>query len=70
MQINKNIAELTNFIFEIDNIVSIELIILNILLRSIIFYIMLIYTLFLLCLANMNKLRVFFNNITKQVIQL
>lgn len=69
MQFDKNIVGLVNFKVEIKNTTSIELVILNISMEIIIFYIVPINILFLLCLADINKLKVFFNNIINWIIQ-
>lgn len=63
-------ARSANFILEIRSTTFIKSVILNTLMRLIIFYIVLVNFLFLLYLTNINKLGVFFNNITNQVIQL
>lgn len=55
--------ELANFIFRIDNTILIKLVKLVILLGPIRFYIVFINILFLLFSTNINKLRIFFNNI-------
>lgn len=60
----------TNFIFDIDNTISIDFIDLNIFMKSIIFHIIIVNTSFLLCLIDMNKLKTFFNNMTNKLIQL
>lgn len=44
MQFNKNVAKSANFIFKIRNMIIITLIILNILIKLIIFYIIFINT--------------------------
>ena len=69
MQLNKYIAGLANFTFGIGNATSIGSVILDIPMGSIIFHILPVNTPFLLCLADMDKLGAFFNNIPNQVIQ-
>lgn len=69
IQFNKNIAGLANFIFRIGSTALIRSVNLNISLRSIIFHIVSVSTSFLLYLADIDKLRAFFNNITNEVIQ-
>lgn len=64
MQLDKNIAESQNFIFRIENTISVKSVLLDILIGSIIFHIVPINILFLFCLAKINKLETFFNNIT------
>lgn len=68
MQLDKTIARLANFIFKIGVNLFIELINLDILLGSIIFYMMSFNTLFLIYLVDIDKFRVFFNNITNYII--
>lgn len=70
VQLYKSIAGSTNFIFEIKNIASIRSVILNISMRFIKFCKMPSNSLFLLYLADIDKLGTFFNNITNQVIQM
>ena len=62
-------AELTNFVCEIDSIFFIDTINLNTLIDTIVCHIVQINILFLLCLADMIKLKAFFNNITNKIIQ-
>ena len=62
-------TESVTFIFEIDSTTSIETITLNTLMRSVTFHIILVNTLFLLCLIDINKLEAFFNNIINEIIQ-
>ena len=69
MKLDKTIVRLANFIFGISSTSSIRSINFDTLLKSITFHIMPFNTLFLIYLANMDKLGVFFNNITNQVIQ-
>ena len=70
VQLNKNIAGSANFMFGIGNATSIRSVNLDTLLGPIMFYIVLINTLFLLYLTDIDKLEIFFNNITNEVIQL
>lgn len=63
VQLNKNIAGFANFTFRIENAIFIESVLLDILIRSITFYIVPINTRFLLCLAEIDKLKAYFNNI-------
>lgn len=69
VQLDRNKAGSAKFTFKIGSIISIKLVILDIQLVSIIFHIVSIKTLFLLCLANMDKLKTFFDNIINQLIQ-
>ena len=64
MQIEKIKARLSNFIFIIDSTTFIRLVNLDKLPRFIMFYIILFNISVLLHLADINKLEVFFNNIT------
>lgn len=64
IQLNKNTARSANFIFGIKSTAFIGLIILNTSMGSITFYIILVNTLYLLCVADIDKFRIFFNNIT------
>lgn len=61
-------ARLANFIFRIGNFTSIKYIILETSMEIITFYIVPINTPLLLCLANIDKLRVAFNNSINQII--
>ena len=69
IQHDRNIAGLANFIFGAESDVLIKSINLDILLRLITFYIVHVNTPFLLCLANIDKHAIFFNNITNKIIQ-
>lgn len=69
MQLDKTTTTSGNFIFAISSTLSIESVHLDIALRFIIFHIVPLNTLFLICLADIDKLRVFVNNVTDQVIQ-
>lgn len=64
IQLDKNITSSANFIFKIGNIIFIRLVILDIPIELITFHIVPVNTLFLLYLADINKFRAFFNNIT------
>ncbi len=68
VQLNKNIIGSANFTFGIGSTTLIESINLNISLGPVTFHIVPINILFLFCLAVMDKLRTFFNNITNEVI--
>lgn len=68
IQLYKNIAESANYIFKIKSVASIRLVILDIPLGSITFYIILVNILFLLYLADIDNFRAFFNNIANLVI--
>lgn len=59
MQFHKNIVKLAYFTFKIKNIIFVKSIILNILLKSHIFYIIFINIPFLLYLDKINKLGYF-----------
>ena len=61
-------AKLSNIIFEIKNTLSIYTVDLDMFMKIIIFYIVQISILFLLCLVDLDKLRVFFNNLTNKII--
>lgn len=64
-----NIVESFNFTFDIDNKILLESVNLITSSRLIIFHIVSINISFLLCLTDMNRLKVFFNNIINQLIQ-
>lgn len=70
IQLDKNTAKSANFTFEIGHAVSIRSFNLDTLLGSIIFYIVPVNTPLLLCLADIDKLGAFFNNITNEVVQI
>lgn len=70
VQLDKNTVGSANFIFEIRTLTSIRSVNLETLLGSITFHIVLVNTLFLQCLADMNKLGAFFNNIAHEMIQI
>lgn len=69
-QLYKNPFELANYIFRIENDLLIGCINLDTYLRFIPFYIVLVDTSSLLYLANTDKYRALFNNITNQIIKL
>lgn len=69
VQLDKKIAGSANYTFEIGSTACIRSVILDTPIALIIFDIMLVNTLYLLCLANMDNLQEFFNNITNQVKQ-
>jgi hypothetical protein len=69
VELNISTTESITFIFEIHNTVFIKTILLNTSMRLITFYMMLINTLFLLYLIDINKLEAFFNNIINEIIQ-
>lgn len=69
VQLDKNTAGLANFIFEVGNAASIRSINLATPLKLITFYIVPVNILFLLYLADIDKLGVFFNNITNKMIK-
>ena len=69
MHLDVSIAESISFIFGIDNTVSLKSVNLITSLRSIIFHIVSINISFLLCLADMDRLKMFFNNVINQLIQ-
>ena len=70
MQFDKTTTDSTSCIFGIDSTLFIRSVNLNKLSGSIIFYIMSLNISYLIYLANMDKLGVFLNNITNQVIRL
>lgn len=70
MQLDKTLAGSAHFIFGMGSTLSIRLVNLNIPLGFITFHIVSFNTPFLICPADIDKLRVFFNNIINQVIQL
>ena len=69
VELDKIIAGSTNFVFGIGNTSSIGTVNLNTPLQIIVFHIVQVNIPFLLCLANMDKLRAFFNNLTNQIVQ-
>ena len=69
VQLDKNTAGSANFIFRIGRIALIGSVNLDTLLESITFHIPFVNTSFLLCLADIDKHDVFFNNIINKVIQ-
>ena len=68
VQLNKKTAGSAHFTFGIESDTSIRSVDLDTPLGLITFQIVLMNTLFLLCLADMDKHETFFNNITNQVI--
>ena len=66
---NSNIVESANFVFDINATTSIDSIDLKILIETIIFHIIQINTSFLLCLIDFDKTKIYFNNLTNQLIQ-
>ena len=70
VQLVKNIAGSANFKFGIGSVTSIGSVNLETSLGLIMFHIVPVNTLFLLCLADIDKLGAFFNNITNEVIQI
>lgn len=68
IKINNSKNHLAKFIFTISNTASLSHINLDTLIGLIIFYIVFVNTLFFLCLADINKLSVFFNNITNELV--
>ena len=69
MKLDETTVESANFVFDIDNTFSIDMINLNIFMRKIAFHIVRVNTSFLLYLVDMNKLDAFFNNLINQVVQ-
>lgn len=69
MQLDKTIARSANFRFGISSTLSIGLVNLDIPLGSITSHILFLNILFLICLANIDKLGIFFNTVTNGVIQ-
>lgn len=59
---------LANFVFGIRSTSSIGIVNLDISLEMIVFYIIQVNILFLLYLANIDKLKAFFNNLTNEII--
>ena len=64
VELDKTSAGSANFVFKIGSTLSIGIVNLNTLLRIIVFYTIQVNTLFLLCLADIDKLGAFFNNLT------
>ena len=69
IKIDCSTAGSANFTFDIESTASLDHINLDTSIKSIIFHIMFVNTFFLLCLADMNKLDVFFNNVINELIQ-
>jgi hypothetical protein len=68
VQLNKSIVE-SKIQFDIDSISIMSTIELNISLKLMIFHIVKINTSFLLCLADLNRLEVYFNNLINELVQ-
>jgi hypothetical protein len=68
IQLNKSIVE-SKIQFDIDSISIMSTIELNISLKLMIFHIVEINTSFLLCLVDLNRLEVYFNNLTNKLMQ-
>jgi hypothetical protein len=60
---------ITSFRFDIDEILFIDIVDLKILVDVITFHIVLVQISFLLCLADMNRLRLYFNNLINMLIE-
>ena len=69
VELDKTTAGSTNFVFGIGSTSSIGTVNLNTPLGMIVFHIVQVNTPFLLCLADMDKLGAFFNNLTNQIVQ-
>lgn len=69
IMLDKGTAGSTSFIFGIGSTLSIGIVNLNTPIEPVVFYIVQSNIPFLLCLADMDKLKVFFNNITNKLIQ-
>lgn len=67
--LDKNYAGSADFVFGIEKTSSIDVINLDTPVEKIIFHIVDVNTSFLLCLADLNKLDAFFNNLTNRIIQ-
>jgi hypothetical protein len=68
IQLNKSIVE-SKIQFDIDSISIMSTIELNISLEQLIFHIVEINTSFLLCLVDLNRLEMYFNNLTNELMQ-
>ena len=68
-KLDKTTAGSANFIFGIGSTSSIGTVNLDTLIGMIVFHIVQVNTPFLLCLADMDKLEVYFNNLTNEVVQ-
>jgi hypothetical protein len=64
-----NKKRIISFRFDIDEIFSIDTVDLKISVDVITFHIVLVHISFLLCLADMNRLRLYFNNLTNMLIE-
>lgn len=69
IQLDKSIIRSASFIFGIESTLSIGIVILKMLIELVVFYIIQTNILFLLYLADIDKLGVFFNNINNKLIQ-
>ena len=69
VEVDKTTAGSTNLVFGIGSTSSIGTVNLDTPLGMIVFYIVQVNTPFLLCLADMDKLGAFFNNLTNEVVQ-
>ncbi len=67
IELNKN--DLSKFKFDIDNNLSIDSINLNTLIDRIKFHIILVNTSFLLCLTDLDRLDIYFNNLINMLIE-
>ena len=68
IQLDKNIVRSANFTFKIGDTILTRSVNLHILLRLIIFHIIFVNIPFLFYLADIDKYKVFFNNVTNKVI--
>jgi hypothetical protein len=68
IQLDKSIVE-SKIQFDIDSISIMSTIELNTSLKQLIFHIVKINTSFLLCLVDLNRLEVYFNNLTNELMQ-
>ncbi len=69
VELRKFDFRLNDIIFEVDNIFVVDCVKLNTFLRMIVFYIIEIDTSFLLFLADMNRLKTYFNNVVNKIVQ-
>lgn len=68
IKINNSTAGSANFSFGIDNTTSLCYINLDIPIELLIFHIVSVHTLFVICLADLNKLSVLFNNVINELV--
>ncbi len=68
IKLNKSTVE-SKIQFDIDSISIMSTIELNISLKQLIFHIVSVNTSFLICLVDLNRLRVYFNNLTNELVQ-